>query len=118
MMQIGEVAARAQVSLPTLRHYDEVGLVRPSARSEGGFRLYTEADLHRLEDVRCLRFLGLSVEEVGDIIDGIEQCRSATDPHSAATGRRRVNILLTSARERLERMQDKLDRSRRFLDAH
>jgi len=47
-MQIGEVADRTQLSLRTIRHYDEVGLVPPSARSEGGFRLYTEADVERL----------------------------------------------------------------------
>ena len=44
-MQIGEVAERVKLSLRTIRHYEEVGLVPPSARSKGGFRLYTEADV-------------------------------------------------------------------------
>jgi DNA-binding transcriptional MerR regulator len=45
MMQIGEAAERVGLSLRTIRHWDEVGLVVPSARSNGGFRLYTEADI-------------------------------------------------------------------------
>ena len=44
-MQIGEVAARTELSLRTIRHYEETGLVIPSARSQGGFRLYTETDV-------------------------------------------------------------------------
>ncbi|MFE6489944.1 MerR family transcriptional regulator, partial [Streptomyces sp. NPDC057757] len=47
-MQIGEVATRTELSLRTIRHYEETGLVMPSARSQGGFRLYTEADVARL----------------------------------------------------------------------
>ncbi|CAM5727047.1 hypothetical protein SBADM41S_09163 [Streptomyces badius] len=46
-MQIGEVAARTELSLRTIRHYEETGLVVPSARSRGGFRLYTEYDVAR-----------------------------------------------------------------------
>lgn len=51
-MQIGEVAERTQLPLRTIRHYDEVGLVPPSARTEGGCRLYTEAAVERLNHVR------------------------------------------------------------------
>lgn len=47
-MQIGVVAERTDMSIPTLRRYDEVGLVTPSARSEGGFRPYTEGDVQRI----------------------------------------------------------------------
>ena len=44
-MQIGEVAERTGLSLRTLRHYDEIGLLRPAGRSDGGFRLYTADDV-------------------------------------------------------------------------
>lgn len=54
-MQIGEVAARTELSLRTIRHYEETGLVTPSARSRGGFRLYTEADVARLMVVRRMK---------------------------------------------------------------
>lgn len=71
-MQIGEVAERAQLSLRTLRHYDEVGLVPPSARSEGGFRLYTEADVERLNHIRRVTPLGFSLEETAEILRLLE----------------------------------------------
>lgn len=45
-MHIGELADRSQMSLRTIRHYDEVGLLKPSGRTEGGFRLYTNATSH------------------------------------------------------------------------
>ena len=49
--QIGTVAERVGLSLRTIRHYEEVGLVVPSGRSAGGFRLYTDGDVERLEQV-------------------------------------------------------------------
>ena len=52
VMQIGAIAERTGLSQRTLRHYDDIGLVNPSLRSEGGFRLYTEEDLHRLLLIR------------------------------------------------------------------
>ena len=47
VMQIGEVAARTELSLRSLRHWEEVGLLQPSGRTEGGFRLYTDADVEK-----------------------------------------------------------------------
>ena len=60
--QIGEVAERTELSLRTLRHYDEIGLLQPSARSEGGFRLYTDDDVDRLLVIRRMKPLGPSAE--------------------------------------------------------
>ena len=59
-MQIGQVAATTELSIATVRHYDEVGLVTPSARSAGGFRLYTEADVERLLVIRRMKPLGFT----------------------------------------------------------
>ena len=63
-MQIGQVAERTELSIKTIRHYDEVGLVTPSERSAGGFRLYTEADVQRLLVIRRMKPLGFSLEEM------------------------------------------------------
>jgi MerR family copper efflux transcriptional regulator len=63
-MHIGEVAERTGLSLRTIRHYDEVGLLRPSARSEGGFRLYSVLDLERLLLIRRMKPLGFSLDEM------------------------------------------------------
>ncbi|MGW0774935.1 MerR family transcriptional regulator [Streptomyces sp. NPDC054802] len=68
-MQIGEVAERTGLSLRTIRHYEEVGLVAPSARSKGGFRLYTEADVERLMVIRRMKPLDFSLEEMRDLLE-------------------------------------------------
>ncbi len=60
-MQIGEVAERTGLSLRTIRYYGEVGLVVPSARSKGGFRLYTESDVARLLLIKQMKPLGVQL---------------------------------------------------------
>ncbi|OEV04853.1 MerR family transcriptional regulator [Streptomyces oceani] len=83
-MQIGEVAERTGLSLRTIRHYEEVGLVIPSARSKGGFRLYTETDVERLMVIRRMKPLDFSLEEMRDLLEitdrlGAPSERSADD---------------------------------------
>ncbi|WP_435737256.1 MerR family transcriptional regulator [Cellulosimicrobium sp. PMB13] len=78
-MHIGAVAERTGLSLRTLRHYDEVGLVRPSGRSDGGFRLYTEDDVERLLLVRRMKPLGFSLEEMADLLDVADQLAAHDD---------------------------------------
>ena len=58
-MQIGEVAARTELSLRSLRHWEEVGLLQPSGRTDGGFRLYTEADVDKILVIRRMKPLGI-----------------------------------------------------------
>jgi DNA-binding transcriptional MerR regulator len=70
-MQIGQVAARTELSIATVRHYDEVGLVIPSARSTGGFRLYTDADVERLLVIRRMKPLGFSLSEMKGLLDSL-----------------------------------------------
>jgi len=71
-MQIGQVAARTELSIATVRHYDEVGLVTPSARSTGGFRLYTEVDVDRLLVIRRMKPLGFTLAEMKDLLDSLD----------------------------------------------
>ncbi|MHA6805362.1 MerR family transcriptional regulator [Salinifilum ghardaiensis] len=67
-MQIGEVAERTQLSLRTIRYYEEVGLVVPSARSQGGFRLYTEPDVQRLLLIKRMKPLGFQLGEMRELL--------------------------------------------------
>jgi DNA-binding transcriptional MerR regulator len=60
----GAAAKKMGVTIRTLHHYDELGLVRPSKRSRGGYRLYAEADMNRLEIVLMLRKLQFSLGEI------------------------------------------------------
>ena len=72
-MHIGEVAERVGLSLRTIRYYEEVGLIAPSARTQGGFRLYTEADVNRLQLVKDMKPLGFSLDEMRDLL-GVLDC--------------------------------------------
>ena len=66
---VGEVAKLAHVSVRTLHHYDETGLLRPSERSEAGYRLYTLDDLERLQQVLFYKELGFTLDEIRDLMD-------------------------------------------------
>jgi len=74
-MQIGEVADQTGLSLRTIRYYEEVGLVTPSSRTAGGFRLYTETDVARLRLVKRMKPLEFSLEEMKEllqVLDGLD----------------------------------------------
>jgi DNA-binding transcriptional MerR regulator len=66
--RVGEVANLAHVSVRTLHHYDAIGLVRPSGRSEAGYRLYTAEDLERLQTVLLFKELGFGLGEIRDLL--------------------------------------------------
>ncbi|MGW0564813.1 HEAT repeat domain-containing protein [Streptomyces sp. NPDC003016] len=68
-MLIGDVARRSGVSARMLRHYDSLGLVRPTGRTEAGYREYSSEDIRRIFHVESLRSLGLSLREVGYALD-------------------------------------------------
>jgi DNA-binding transcriptional MerR regulator len=83
-MRIGEVAELTSLSFRTLRHYDEIGLVTPSARTDGGFRLYTESDVARLMVVRRMKPLGYSLEEMSEVLAVVAGIRAAGGEARAA----------------------------------
>ncbi|MGX6511167.1 MerR family transcriptional regulator [Rhodococcus sp. SJ-2] len=89
-MQIGQVATRTELSLKTIRHYDEVGLVTPSARSSGGFRLYTEDDVQRLLVIRRMKPLGFSLEEMRELLAALDTIAGADAAPDAVAGARTV----------------------------
>jgi DNA-binding transcriptional MerR regulator len=72
-MQIGEVAERIGLSLRTIRYYEEVGLITPSGRTQGGFRLYTERDVVRLQVVKDMKPLGFSLDEMRDLLGVLDR---------------------------------------------
>ena len=67
-MHIGELAERTGLSLRTIRHYDEVGLLPATARTDGGFRVYSEEDFERLMVIKQMKPLGFSLEEMAEIL--------------------------------------------------
>jgi len=66
--RVGEVATATGLTVRALHHYDEIGLVTPSVRTSGGHRLYTGPDLVKLYQVTAMRQLGLSLEQIGDLL--------------------------------------------------
>lgn len=110
-MHIGEVAARTELSLRSLRHWEDVGLVRPSGRSEGGFRLYTEADVDKIMLIRRMRPLGFSLEEMSAVMRDIE----TLDDSSAGGARERLAAVLQEARARREKLERQLGMADEFI---
>src|SRR5688572_12406689 len=67
-LTVSQVARTAGVSVRALHHYDEIGLLRPSARSDAGYRLYNQSDLERLQQIMFFRALELPLDEVARIM--------------------------------------------------
>ena len=67
-LRVGEVARLAHVSVRTLHHYDRIGLLRPSGRTEAGYRLYTAGDLERLQTVLLYKELGFGLGAIRDLL--------------------------------------------------
>ena len=68
-LTIGEVARKSGITVRTLHHYDEIGLLSPSGRAGNGYRLYDERDIDRLRDILTYRELGLSLGEIARAVD-------------------------------------------------
>ncbi|MBE1490737.1 HEAT repeat domain-containing protein [Plantactinospora soyae] len=102
-MLIGEVARRSGVSARMLRHYDSLGLVRPTGRTEAGYREYSREDIRRIFHIESLRSLGLSLREVGQALDNPEFAPSEL-----------VDDLVERTRERIAGETELLARLRRI----
>ncbi|MFF8731662.1 HEAT repeat domain-containing protein [Streptomyces sp. NPDC015171] len=102
-MLIGDVARRSGVSARMLRHYESLGLVRPTDRTDSGYREYSGEDIRRVFHIESLRSLGLSLREVGRALD---------DPGFAPAGL--VEDLIRQTRDRLAAEQELLTRLRRI----
>lgn len=112
-MHIGELAERTGLSLRTIRHYDETGLLKPSGRSEGGFRLYTETDLERLMLIRRMKPLGFSLDEMAELLKIIDARRGGSaDPSTEASYQHFVD----EAANRRAKLEQQLAMADEFLD--
>lgn len=134
-MHIGALAERTGMSLRTLRHYDETGLLKPSGRSEGGFRLYTDDDLARLLVIRRMKPLGFSLDEMADLLEVVDQLRAGAGSTGSADGadgadsassgdsaadthgslRARLDAYVESAQVRRAELARKLDMADEFI---
>src|ERR1700749_4543796 len=102
--RIGEVATATGLTVRALHHYDQIGLVVPSAPTSGGHRLYTGADLAVLYQVTALRQLGLALDQIAVVLGGQADVRQVIDEQLARVDRQirlaaRLPEQLLAARE-------------------
>ncbi len=120
LMKIGEVADRVGLSLRTIRFYEEGGLITPDARSTGGFRLYSEVTVERLELIKSLKPLDFSVEEIADILALLDRLGSSDGrPDDTALALEELDGVRGVVEERLTLLQERAERARdlaRLLD--
>ncbi len=112
--RIGEVAQRTGVTQRTLRFYEEKGLLTPADRMEGGFRLYSDADLGRVDQIKKLQeLLGFTLAEIKEMVEAEElraQIRATRRPDRDLPARRqRVQQVVTALRRQLDVVGPKIE---------
>ncbi len=110
--QIGEVADRLGLSIRTIRHYDEEGLVKPSARTVGGFRLYGEEDIERLALIKRMKPLGFSLDEMRELLAARDRL-AATDGE-AEDALDRLSRFAAAAKEKCAALRRQLEMAEEF----
>jgi len=130
LLYISEVAQRTGLTQRTLRYYEEIGLLKPPQRMEGGFRLYSEDDIHRIARiVELKRLLGFSLLEIKDLVEAEElreqlrdEFKRESDPFARRETLERaiqtIDFQLEKVNSRLEQMlalRDKLETRRARL---
>src|SRR5688500_11904392 len=107
--KVGELAGETGLTVRTLHHYDEIGLLKPSRRTRSGHRLYGEADVARLQQVTSLRQLGFPLEQIRDLLD-----RRGVSPREV------VELHLARVREQMAQQHalcERLERIAKTLEA-
>ncbi len=107
--QIGEVAERLGMSQRTIRHYDDLGIVKPSARTSGGFRLYTEADVRRFELIRPFRSLGIGLDTARSVLQAIDALEFGDDPTARLTVTRTLELIAERRSELQQTLSDSVE---------
>lgn len=115
MYSIGELSRRTGVKVPTIRYYEQMGLIAPTARTTGNQRRYDADGLARLGFIRHGRDLGLSIEAIGELIDlSRHPERSCADVHRIA---REHRAAIHARIESLRRLEAELGRIETMCDA-
>jgi Predicted transcriptional regulators len=99
-MQIGKVAQETGLSIDTIRFYEKEGLLREPTRTEGGFRLYVQADVQHLQFIKSAQELGFTLNEIRDLLlvqdERIEACTHVRD---------RIEQKLSGIRQKVESLR-------------
>src|SRR5690625_2189392 len=114
-MHIGEFAERTGPASRTLRHYEDIGLIPRTGRTEGGFRLYTEEDLRRLLTIRRMEALGYSTRERGGRLERLDIFEGQGPEGERESARARRRATLEGAQLRREKLARQVERADEFL---
>ena len=116
LLKIGDFARLAETNLRTLRYYEELGLLVPASRSQGGFRYYRPTDLNRLRTIRDLQELGLALEKIGELLAtrdaGASRSEWLAQIHTAIAEQER---LVAERIEELQARRDELSQAKQRL---
>jgi len=130
-LQIGEVAERTGVTQRTLRFYEEKGLLRPPTRMDGGFRLYSEDDVTRVEHIRQLQnLLGVTLAEIKEMVDAeevLQELKAQYRPEAGVSEKRRQLLkaidvvtrqhgIVSQKAEQMSEMKSQLEERLRTFD--
>lgn len=114
-MHIGELAEKSQMSLRTIRHYDDVGLLKPSGRTEGGFRLYTERDFTRLLLIRRMKPLGFTLDQMAELLRIIDTLETAGPGAGTASMRAKLDGFVEEAAGRRAKLEEQIQMADEFI---
>lgn len=113
--QIGEVSGRVGLSLRTIRYYEEMGLIHPAQRTDGGFRLYSEDDIDRLALIKHIKPLGLSVQAMSELLEARDTLTDpSADAPAATTAMATLARLCREAAERVDLLKGQLAQAEEF----
>ena len=104
MMTVAQMSKRTGVSVRTLHHYDQIGLLKPTEVTEAGYRLYDAAALDKLYMILVYRELGLHLNEIGSILDAPDYDRNRVLEHQ-------IKLM----QERVEKLQNRISFARGML---
>lgn len=116
-MHIGEVADRTSLSLRTIRHYEEVGLLPVADRTEGGFRLYGDDAIARLLLIKQMKPLGFTLEEMGELLRAFDQLADTTvTAKDRAAAQEALRAFAVRVRDKIDVLRSRVDDARVFAD--
>lgn len=116
MFQIGEVALRVTLSLRTVRYYEEAGLLMPTGRTVGGFRLYDHNAIERLLLIKKMKPLGFTLEEMRSLLTlRDELLSSGIDSDRRAELRETLRTWVVLAEEKLASLRQQVDVAEAFV---